>query len=50
MDWAAVLTITVEPAVSEDVTVTAGVAPRSTRQAPVHFLSGRDVALRLPST
>lgn len=51
MDWAAVLTITVEPAVSEDVTVTAGVAP-SIDAAPgagMTLLSGRDVALRLPA-
>lgn len=51
MDWAAVLVITVEPAVSEDVTVTAGVAP-SIDAAPgagMTLLSGRDVALRLPA-
>ena len=51
VDWAAVLTITVEPAVTEDVTVTAGVAP-SIDAAPgagMTLLSGRDVALRLPA-
>lgn len=51
MDWAAVLVITVEPAVSEDVTVTAGVAP-SIDAAPgagMTLLSSRDVALRLPA-
>jgi hemoglobin/transferrin/lactoferrin receptor protein len=51
MDWAAVLTITVEPAVTEDVTVTAGVAP-SIDAAPgagMTLLSSRDVALRLPA-
>jgi hemoglobin/transferrin/lactoferrin receptor protein len=51
VDWAAILTITVEPAVSENVTVTAGVAP-SIDAAPgagMTLLSGRDVALRLPA-
>ena len=51
MDWAAVLVITVEPAVSENVTVTAGVAP-SIDAAPgagMTLLSSRDVALRLPA-
>ncbi|NQW05682.1 MAG: TonB-dependent receptor [Acidobacteria bacterium] len=51
VDWAAVLTITVEPAVNEEVTVTAGVAP-SIDAAPgagMTLLSGRDVALRQPA-
>lgn len=51
VDWAAVLTIEVESAVNEEVTVTAGVAP-SIDAAPgagMTLLSARDVALRQPS-
>lgn len=51
IDWAAVLVITVEPAVSEEVTVTAGVAP-SIDAAPgagMTLLSARDVASRQPA-
>jgi iron complex outermembrane receptor protein len=51
LDAAAVLTINVEPAVNEEVTVTAGLAP-SIDTAPgagMTMLSGRDVALRQPA-
>lgn len=51
VDAAAVLTITIEPAVNEEVTVTAGVAP-SIDTAPgagMTMLSGRDIALRQPA-
>jgi outer membrane receptor protein involved in Fe transport len=51
IDAAAVLTISIEPAVNEDVTVTAGLAP-SIDTAPgagMTMLSGRDIALRQPA-
>jgi len=51
VDAAAVLTITIEPAVNEEVTVTAGLAP-SIDTAPgagMTMLSGRDIALRQPA-
>ncbi len=51
VDAAAVLTISIEPVVNEEVTVTAGLAP-SIDAAPgagMTLLSGRDVALRQPS-
>jgi iron complex outermembrane receptor protein len=51
LDASAVLTITIEPAVNEEVTVTAGLAP-SIDAAPgagMTLLSGRDVALRSPA-
>ena len=51
LDAAAVLTISIEPAVNEEVTVTAGLAP-SIDTAPgagMTMLSGRDIALRQPA-
>ena len=51
VDAAAVLTISIEPAVNEEVTVTAGLAP-SIDTAPgagMTMLSGRDIALRQPA-
>ena len=51
VDTAAVLTISIEPAVNEEVTVTAGLAA-SIDTAPgagMTMLSGRDVALRQPA-
>lgn len=51
VDAAAVLTISIESAVNEEVTVTAGLAP-SIDTAPgagMTMLSGRDVALRQPA-
>jgi outer membrane receptor protein involved in Fe transport len=51
VDAAAILTISVEPAVNEEVTVTAGLAP-SIDTAPgagMTLLPGRDIALRQPA-
>jgi len=51
LDAAAVLTISIEPVVNEEVTVTSGLAP-SIDAAPgagMTLLSGRDVALRQPA-
>lgn len=51
LDAAAVLTISIEPVVNEQVTVTAGLAP-SIDAAPgagMALISGRDVALRQPA-
>ena len=50
-DWSAVLTLRVEAAVTEEVTVAAGVAP-SIDAAPgagMTLVSGREIALRAPS-
>ncbi len=50
-DWSAVLTLTVESAVTEEVTVAAGVAPSidATAGAGMTLVTGREIALRAPS-
>ena len=50
-DWAAVLTISLESVLNEEVTVTAGVAPSidAAPAAGMTLLSGRDLALRMPA-
>ena len=51
VDAAAVLTINIEPAVNEEVTVTAGLAPSidTAPAAGMTMLPGRDIALRQPA-
>jgi outer membrane receptor protein involved in Fe transport len=51
VDTAAVLTILIEPAVNEEVTVTAGLAPSidTAPAAGMTMLAGRDIALRQPA-
>lgn len=50
-DWSAVLTIEIEAILTEEVTVTGGVAPSidAAAAAGMTMLTARDIALRLPS-
>lgn len=50
-DWSAVLTLRVESAVTEEVTVAAGVAPSidASPGAGMTLVSGREIAMRAPS-